>query len=125
MKTEEQFVASQHIKVKTDFVAFHRYKMAPLEVAFLRTWHRHKFYVTASLPVRHGNRDIEFFMIKAVMDKFIKAKFEGKSFEASCEMVAADIAFHLSKKYMLPVTVEVSEDGENSGLTSVAFRRRR
>lgn len=99
-----------YIKIKTQFVGFHRWKDAPKKVEFLRNWHRHIFGVEVTFLVDHSNRALEFFLTQEKVNKYLK-KYENKKFEASCEMIAEDIC----KKFGA-MKVEVSEDGENSGI---------
>lgn len=97
------------IFVRTQFEAFHRWKDAPEEVKFLRSYHRHIFHVKATIPVAHDNRDVEFFMFKRQLDEFLREKFAGREFDASCEMLAGWIL----DKFSSILQAEVSEDGEN------------
>ena len=97
--------------VTTQFEGFHRWQMAPENVAFLRDVHRHLFHVRLSVPVQDLDREVEFFTLKAMVDKYIAEKWEGRVFNASCEMIAID----LMEKFAEATMVEVSEDGENGG----------
>lgn len=104
------------IYVKTQFEALHRWVHAPEEVAFLRDYHRHCFHVKVGFNVTHSDRDIEFFIFKKQLDKFLKKNFEGGSFNMSCEDFALSIL-----RYFRCEFVEVSEDGDNGAVVS-AFR---
>lgn len=99
------------IWVTTTFVGFHRWKDAPDEVAFLRSWHRHVFHVKVTKQVSHMNRDIEFFLLKRDVDEFVQKKFNGQRFEYSCEQLAQQILEHVEAS-----SVEVSEDKENGAI---------
>lgn len=105
------------IHVKTLFEGFHHWKDAPDEVAFLKNLHRHLFHVKASITVGHDDRELEFFMVKRVMDEYLDFMLkEKKNIVGSCEMVATDLIYYLRIKYGddRDYRVEVSEDGENS-----------
>ena len=105
------------IKVKSQFVGFHRYVNAPDEVAFLRNPHRHIFHVTARIEVFHDDRELEFFLVKKEIGKFIDGyTFANKQNLGSCEMMAQSFVRQIRSLYGLnrEICVEVSEDGENS-----------
>lgn len=104
---------STRIYVRTEFEAFHRWKDAPDDVAFLRDYHRHVFKVRVDMDVSHGNRDIEFFQFKRKLDSFINKRFTGAHFEFSCEQIASYIL-----KEFNAFSVEVSEDGENGAVVT-------
>lgn len=104
-----------YIIVKTQFEAFHRYKKAPKEVKFLRSFHRHLFKVECTIPVDHSNRQLEFFMIKKKLDGYLTQSFKGKQFELSCEQLAEVLCIYLNWRNIPCTQVEVSEDGENTG----------
>ena len=99
------------ILVKTNFVAFHRWKDAPDEVGFLRDYHRHIFYVEATFQVSHNDRDLEFFTVKKDIDTFIASNYKNKKFDKSCEQIAEEIL----NNYGDCIRVEVYEDNENGG----------
>lgn len=105
-------VIETYIKVKWDFIGFHQYDNAPEEVEFLRQRHRHKFYCSATIQVKHDNRELEFFMIQ---EELIGRCCDSNMNNKSCEMIARDILFYISDKYPeRNIEVEVSEDNENS-----------
>lgn len=99
------------IEIRTTFQAQHRWKNAPEEVKFLRNFHRHLFQVEAKFEVIHGERDMEFFITKAKIDKFISKEFANKQFELSCEHIAEKIAKKFKAQEVL-----VREDEENAGI---------
>lgn len=100
--------------VRSQFVGFHRWKDAPDEVAFLRDWHRHIFYVRMGVQVCGLNREQEFFTLKGKLDLYLNSVFvnhgslKNNRFEYSCEQIA-----HMIQKTFDAMLVEVSEDGEN------------
>lgn len=107
------------IFVTADFVGFHCWPDAPDEVAFLRNVHRHKFGVKVVVEVNHGNRELEFFILKNKVLQIIKTNLmpalRSKQ-SMSCEMMAqligeALLVFNLDLR-----SVEVNEDGENGGI---------
>jgi len=105
------------IYVTTRFAAYHRWKDAPHEVAFLRNWHRHLFHVKVSLRVSHNQRELEFFMMQHSLILFVRRTFEEKKFELSCEDIAQQIAeFFVQYGEGVLAEVEVSEDGENGAI---------
>ncbi len=105
------------IYVTEQFEAFHRWKDAPDEVAFLRSMHRHMFHVKVTIEVKHDDRDIEFIMFKRKVRDFLREKYEMKEGIGSCEMIAESIIEYLKKEYPgRDVVVEVSEDGENGAI---------
>ena len=98
------------IIVKTTFQGFHRYKDAPEEVKFLKDWHRHLFYVEVWFKVEGDNREIEFFIVKKIIDNYLN-NYRDKQFEYSCEQIAEKILnyFKVDNCYK----VRVFEDNEN------------
>lgn len=105
-----------YIKIKTQFEGFHKYEDAPDSVMFLRDYHRHLFNVEVKIKTNHANRDIEFFIIKDLIDKYL-VSFTGwkEKFAASCEQVAESLFMYLKGKNLKVVQVEVQEDQENIG----------
>jgi len=107
----------KYIRVKTNFVGYHRWMDAPDSTAFLRDFHRHIFYVDVTIEVTGFNRELEFFAVKKELDKYI-GHFADTQFDSSCEQIAEGIYTQLSyiygkdRKYI----IEVSEDGESSGI---------
>jgi hypothetical protein len=95
------------------FEGIHNWPGCPFdEVAYLRDFHRHVFYVKAHKLVQHNDRDVEFIMLKHQLEQYLKEKWpDGQMGATSCEMLAEELAikFELS-------TVEVSEDNENGAI---------
>ena len=113
-------MSSMCIEVKTQFEGMHCWPEAPPAVAFLRHMHRHMFHVTVRIPVMHGDRDLEFVMVKRALDSFIHDEYGTHSTGAhvlgrlSCENVACDIIRWIRTTYgRSGATVGVFEDGEN------------
>ena len=63
---------TNYIYINTQFEGFHCWKEAPIEVSFLRNFHRHMFKVKVWIEVRSNDREIEFFMFKKDVNNIIK-----------------------------------------------------
>ena len=99
------------ISILWQFEGLHYYVNAPNEVAFLRLAHRHLFKCRAEIEVFHDDREIEFLLAKRYLVQQSKYEWEG----SSCEGIAKYFVTKLIAKYgERAITVEVSEDGENS-----------
>lgn len=98
--------------VTDSFVGFHKWVDAPDEVYFLRNEHRHVFHVKVSVAVTHGDRDVEFFILKRDLGNHC-ARFADQSFLYSCEQLASMLGELLQEDRYKVQWVEVSEDGEN------------
>ena len=113
-----QQVKTTKVWVTTSFVGFHCWPAAPKEVAYLRNLHRHLFGVKVTINVNHQDRDIEYHMLKAEVEKLVtelKQRLE-VSPHFSCERMADYLATALASfKYYgkeSTIEVEVDEDGE-------------
>ena len=86
---------------------FHRYPNAPMEVDFLKSRHRHVFYVECGFNVKHDDRDIEIFMQQSEIRKYINNEFgiPAEFGNMSCEMIARNILTEFNCNY-----VKVTED---------------
>jgi hypothetical protein len=109
------------VKVRNSIVMLHHYPDAPDVVTFLKNPHRHNFIVHTKVQVDpEADRDIEFFMLQMEIDKYLetfKLKFDGKTF--SCEVIAKFVLRHVRENITKDerfISVEVSEDGENSAV---------
>lgn len=103
------------IAITTQKEGFHAYPDAPEEVAFLRNLHRHLFKIRVEIEVTHGDRELEFFLVKRYVDSITSEIF---ALSLSCEDYAEKIIKKLSDKYKTAARfyfVSVSEDGENEG----------
>lgn len=120
------YSTSRFIKVKWDYVDFHKWDDAPDEVAFLKNLHRHKFYATAMIEVLHDDRELEFFMVlRRIEQQIMPFMFvdmrrikDGMKVISSCEQQAEFILNGLKAIYGEDRTysVEISEDNENSAV---------
>ena len=107
------------ITVTADFVAQHRWQACPFdEFAFLRDWHRHKFLVYLTVPVSHGDRQLEFFDVQSKLKKILDLYY-GRKFEWSCETFAEQIILNMLERGVPVISCTVSEDGENSATVEV------
>jgi len=117
-------VMRMELYCRTRFVAYHKWKDAPDEYKYLSNIHRHEFHVEIAIRVETSNRAVEFQHLKNDVDQLIKREWyysinstqsNPVPIEASCELMAAQLASHL-REYAYNVTmVDVSEDGECGG----------
>jgi len=108
------------IIVKTQFEGMHCYPEAPGEVSFLRSPHRHIFYIEAEIEVFHEDRELEFILVKRDLNVQL-ASIQLKNW--SCETIAKVLQDYLKERYPVPaelnldrtryVNVKVFEDNEN------------
>ena len=132
------------IKIKLTKPGLHAWKEAPREVFYLSYPHRHLFYITVIISVEE-DRGIEFHMFQREVDSIIAGKqssvrrHRNKDVSAttskwiddmtkgiilidSCEDFADRILKKLIGKYPgRLISVEVSEDNENSGVATNAI----
>jgi len=105
------------VKIKTQFEDFHNWPDAPDEVAFLRSRHRHIFYVVVKIQVLDEDRDIEYFMAKREIDKIIGKQIIPMEERKSCENMSSVILDFLEVVYPKRfIEVEVNEDNENGSV---------
>lgn len=117
-KEEKKKKPTITLQVRAGFVACHYWANAPKEVAFLRTPHRHLFSVVCMLPVLGDDRELEFFTIQRDLIRYLRHKYELKTFGKSCEIFAKEIKKYLDAKYKRPCSVGVYEDGENGAIVN-------
>lgn len=113
---------------RTSFIGFHRWPGAPTQAMHLRYPHRHVFNVEVHVLVKHNDREIEFQLLKSLVDDIIRTDMDlrklqpdtfipsavGDYASLSCEMIAEIICKHLvSRGFLKPHKVTVDEDGEN------------
>lgn len=108
-----------YIKVRTEFEGFHFYPNAgeiDPRIKFLENEHRHLFKVEVKISVTHLDRELEFFLVKWALTKFLT---ESKMNHKSCEMIATE----LLEQHLIPLygsnryyEIVVSEDGESDGI---------
>lgn len=102
----------QFVRVRSQFVGWHKWKDAPEDVVFLRDFHRHVFKVELVVQVKHGDREVEFFTLQKQLDGFLARNYAGRKFLESCEQIAENIGVNFLHSH----EVTVSEDGENDGI---------
>lgn len=104
------------IVVQLEQEGVHRWQDAPDEVFFLRDFHRHIFKVTVKIQVFHDDRELEFIMVKRVLQSYLERYLQIRG-SNSCEMISRDIIDYILEKYGDHRFVEVItlEDGENGG----------
>lgn len=112
---------SKFIIVRTQYEGIHRYKNAPKQVEFLRTYHRHIFHIETKIEVFHNDRDLEFIMVKQAIntyfDSFLNRFDVYEMGDQSCEMIAENLIKFLKTKYgERKITVSVFEDNENGAV---------
>lgn len=105
------------VKVRHQFIGFHRWLGAPEETAFLKSWHRHLFKIEVKMQVFHNDREVEFF---ALQDRIARwARRLRKHDVGSCEMIAEKLLKVLEKEYPQRfIEVTISEDGESDGIVN-------
>lgn len=98
---------------------YHRYPKAPDDVWYLRNLHRHLLHIEVTVEVYHNERDIEFIMLKHIVEKFYDSlEIDSPNTpqeEISCEHIAELIISMLRRLYGTDrdIAVSVMEDGEN------------
>jgi hypothetical protein len=101
-------------------VGFHAWPLAPAQTAFLRNQHRHRFFISIDINVsKQFDREIEFFDAQERINKILCELYEGGEVgEKSCETMATEIMTACECEFgaLRIRRVEVSEDGENSGI---------
>lgn len=108
---------TRYITVRGQYVGFHKYENAPDEVAFLKHRHRHLFKWEVIIQVFHDDRELEFFMVKDLIENEILRFTLLKDNLGSCEMQAERMLMGLLQEYgtLRYYQITVSEDGENDG----------
>lgn len=109
------------IQVRTTFEGVHSYPGAPEEVAYLRQPHRHIFGVCVEVEVFHDDRELEFIMVKHMIDMYfgnLSIKHGCRQLGThSCEKISSGLFDYLWTKVTVPHLrywkVTVDEDGEN------------
>lgn len=101
------------IIIKTQFEDLHKWEEAPIEVNFLRSPHRHIFFVEIRCEVYHDDRELEFIMVKRELDKIIQKNIKTMPVTKSCEMMANELKSILKNRYLRPFEVSILEDNEN------------
>lgn len=99
---------TKFITIKLIYEATHNWPKCNLkEVKYLRSEHRHNFYIELSKEVSHNEREIEIIMFKHQVERFLQKKFNHKLGGMSCESLAE----LLLNKFNCSI-VKVLEDNE-------------
>lgn len=112
----------KYIVVKNNYEGIHRYKDAPVEVDYLRQYHRHIFNIETKIEVYDEDRELEFMIVKHLIQQFISEKKKGGFYwimdNLSCENVCSMIYKLIKDNYgeTRYVSVRVYEDNENSAI---------
>lgn len=78
------------VSVRVDMPGLHCWPAAPKHRAYLRSSHHHVFSVVATMPVTHGDRDVELHDMREVVGLALTRLFpDGELGARSCEHVAA------------------------------------
>jgi len=114
-----KYLDVNYIWITTDKVMFHKYPNAPDEVNFLKNLHRHLFKFKVYIQIKDNNRDIEFFMFKRSVKKYINKIYLELKESFSCEMFSDELAKCIRQYYPnRKIMIEISEDGENGSFKS-------
>jgi len=111
----------QYVEIITDFQAIHNWPECSIEeVSFLKHPHRHKIIVTVKIETSK-DRQIEFFMLKDIVDEIIDRLFSSRRTKElgrmSMEEISTKILKELRNKYGdCYIKVSASEDGQVSGI---------
>lgn len=111
---------NRKILVTTQFEGIHCWKQAWVfpEVQYLEHPHRHMFTVKVVLEVYHNDREVEFIMVKHLLNKAIASQVDEKGVWQlgghSCEYIAEWFLAIIENEYPGRfVEVSVLEDSEN------------
>lgn len=106
----------QTIIIRTQFEGIHQWSSAPEEVGFLRSCHRHIFYVEVEMSVEHSDREVEIISLKRRLSEDM-LQWMPQHITDSCEKMAQQICDYLRTEYgdERYITVSVLEDNENGG----------
>jgi len=105
------------IVIRTSFTAFHKWPECPYPAQkFLKSLHRHKFYVEVRFEVT-ADRQVEFFHALEDLESITK-EYKGKDLDSSsCETICDVLQYRLFQKgYTNVVQVGVFEDNENGAI---------
>ncbi len=100
------------VRTRREFV--HHWPDAPRDVAFLASKHRHQFHVELTVAVNHGDRDVEFVLLKRWLDTVL-AGMPLDIGTTSCEQLAEELLGRTRNRWNPPgpILCSVFEDGEN------------
>ena len=101
--------------VQVEFEAVHAWPECDVAgVGYLRSPHRHVFKVVVKMEVANPDREVEFISLKHWLTERLRERYEYKDLgRKSCEDIALEIFEALKDIALRPISVSVSEDGEN------------
>jgi 6-pyruvoyl-tetrahydropterin synthase len=103
------------------FEGLHCWPLAPEEVSHLRSSHRHEFHIEVQVEVFHGDREVEFQLLKRDLMNVV-SKWDHNLGTQSCEHLADQLIEYIRHQYCKTnerhIMIEVSEDGENGAVLS-------
>lgn len=106
----------------------HYWAQAFDEVSYLQHPHRHMFKVKVEMEVYHNDREVEFIMVKHLLDREIAThldengvwQMEGHSCEDVAEMLSQLLTTNYPNRW---IQVSVAEDGENGCIMDNTIQR--
>lgn len=81
------------VLIELPIEGFHKWRLAPPEVVFLRSRHRHTFRVRMAFEVDHDDRDQEIFLLRDEVARYLHGQY-GQPCEfdgMSCESIAREL----------------------------------
>ncbi|MCM1528339.1 MAG: hypothetical protein NC091_13995 [Bacteroides sp.] len=96
------------VETYNEVIGYHRWPVAPDEVAFLRESHRHRFEIRCWFRVTDDDREIEIFMRERNIQAYLEERY-GKEMQLghmSCEMLCKELIHQFGCK-----ACQVLEDG--------------
>jgi hypothetical protein len=111
-----------YVTAKVTVAGFHWWPEAPEAVRYLRNPHRHLFVIRADKAVSNDNREVEFHMLKGMIEERLRERWPEGQFGPgtekifnfgtdSCERIAAVL---LEAEYLSQCSV--LEDDENGAI---------
>lgn len=111
LQTVANAIITSKIMVTFQRAGLHRYPLAPEDVAYLSSVHRHLFKFKVTIQVWHDDREIEFHQFLNWLESLYGSQLALDY--KSCEMLARELVGVITSSYPGRFTaVEVWEDGE-------------
>lgn len=107
------------VQVEIVVPGYHRWAQASENLMHLRYRHAHDFKVTVQSNVTHNDREIEFYELRFVLERYFKDHYPHTDYgyefgEESCETIAAKVMDHFPEF----VRVSVFEDNGMGAIIS-------
>jgi hypothetical protein len=114
-----------YVQARLSLPGFHHWPDAPEAVVYLRYPHRHLFVIRATKAVSHGDREVEFHLLKGQVEFHLRERYPfglhapGATEPAynfgtsSCEQIGEDLLRTLDL-----AQVSVFEDDENGAIVA-------